>query len=142
VKPAGDELRPDGGEILAGPPDREQLLTVERIEEPDALILAVKGAVDGLTAPRLRAAIADGFDQLRGRPLVLDLTLVRFLGSAGLRTLHDAAREAEHRPDFTPLRIVVDQNRPVVRPIEIVGLDGILALYEDVADAVRGESTR
>jgi anti-sigma B factor antagonist len=142
VKPAGDELRPDGGEILAGPPDREQLLTVQRIEQPGALILVVRGAVDGLTAPRLRAAIADVLDDLRGRPLVVDLTEVSFLGSAGLRTLHDAAREAEHRPEFTPLRIVVDQNRPVVRPIEIVGLDAILALYEDVADAVEGESAR
>jgi len=84
----------------------------------------------------MRAAIGAAFDRLTGRMLVLDLTQVRFLGSAGLRTLLDSAAEAVTHRGHEPLRVVVDENRPVVRPIEIVGLDNVLALYHSVSDAL------
>ena len=105
-------------------------------ERDDALVLLVEGEIDGLTAPRLRAAIDTAFDRLNGRVLVLDLTQVEFLGSAGLRALLDSAAEAMRLDGYQPLRVVVDENRPVVRPIEIVGLDNVLALYDSVSDAL------
>lgn len=113
-------------------------MDVRSTHRDDAVILVVDGAVDGLTAPRLRAAIDDAFDRLDGRLLVLDLTAVRFLGSPGLRALFDSAAQAVHHRGHAPLRVVVDHNRPVVRPIEIVGLDNVLALYHDVAGALSG----
>ncbi len=136
VKPASDERTPDGGGQTAAPPDREQLMTVRTDDRPDVLILAVEGDVDGLTAPRLAKAVAAAFRDLAGRPLVLDLAKVRFLGSTGLRTLRDSAKEAVHHRGLQPLRVVVDQARPVIRPIEIVGLDQILALYHTVDEAL------
>ncbi len=136
VKPAGDERTPDGTEYAAERPAREQLLTIRSDDRDDALILFLDGEIDGLTAPRLRAAIGDAFGRLNGRMLVLDLTEVRFLGSAGLRTLLDSAAEAGTHRGHQPLRVVVDENRPVVRPIEIVGLDNVLALYHSVSDAL------
>lgn len=139
MKPASDERTPGGGEYVQGP-DREQLLTVGSDDHADAVILTVTGDIDGLTAPRLRASIAEAFDRLAGRALVIDLTAVRFLGSPGLRTLRDSAEEAVHHHGVQPLRIVVDNTRPVVRPIEIVGLDQILALYENVGDALAGDT--
>jgi anti-anti-sigma regulatory factor len=39
----------------------------------------LSGEVDGLTAPRLRMAMAEAFDRLSGRPLVVDLTEVTLL---------------------------------------------------------------
>lgn len=102
----------------------------------DVLILTVEGDVDGLTAPRLSSAIAAAFRALDGRVLVLDMAKVRFLGSTGLRTLRDSAIEAVRHQGAQPLRVVVDQSRPVIRPIEIVGLDQILALYHTVEDAI------
>jgi anti-sigma B factor antagonist len=136
VKPAGDERTPDGTEHAAERPAREQLLNIRSVDRDDALILFLDGEIDGLTAPRMRAAIGEAFDQLAGRMLVLDLTEVRFLGSAGLRALLDSAAEAVTHRGHEPLRVVVDENRPVVRPIEIVGLDNVLALYHSVGDAL------
>jgi anti-sigma B factor antagonist len=36
------------------------------------------------------------------------------------------------------LRIVVDNTRPVIRPIQLTGLDQVLSLYYSVADALTG----
>jgi len=112
-------------------------MSVRSIERDGAVVLAVDGAVDGLTAPRLRTAIDDAFDRLDGRVLILDLSTVGFLGSPGLRALFDGASEADRR-QRQPLRVVVDHSRPVIRPIEIVGLDNVLALYHEVDEALRG----
>ena len=138
MKPAGDERTPDGRERDADGPPLEQLLTVAVDDGETALIVTVRGEVDGLTAPRLRTALDHAFGRLDGRVLVLDLTQVEFLGSPGLRVLLDCARVAARTPGYQPMRVVVDQNRPVVLPIEIVGLDHVLALYESVNDAIAG----
>lgn len=117
-------------------------MTVRTEDRSDVLVMWVEGDVDGLTAPRLSSAIANAFDKLAGRTLVLDLTKVRFLGSVGLRTLRDSAREAVHHQGSQPLRVVVDHQRPVIRPIEITGLDQILSLYHSVADAIAAGDLR
>jgi len=140
VKPAGDELTPDGSAATAGIPPSEQLLNLRREDRDDAVIVSVSGAVDGLTAPRLRAAIAAALERPDGRPVVLDLTRVGFLGSPGLHALAEGAERAASRPGFQPLRVVVDHNRPVVRPIELTGYDALLALYHDVSSAIAGAS--
>jgi anti-sigma B factor antagonist len=140
MKPAGDELRPDGGEAGAGYPGQEQLINLRRVDRPDAVVVGVSGAVDILTAPRLRAALAVALEHLDDRPVVVDLTDVRFFGSAGLRALAESAEQASTQPGFQPLRVVVDHNRPVLRPIELTGYDAILALYHDVEDAVAGKA--
>ncbi|HKS51634.1 MAG TPA: STAS domain-containing protein, partial [Pseudonocardiaceae bacterium] len=55
--------------------------------QAQALVVTVAGEVDVLTIKRLRAALAAGFDQLRGgEVLIIDLTDVTFLGSPGLQT--------------------------------------------------------
>lgn len=66
--------------------------------------------------------------------MVLDLTAVTFLASAGLGVLVDAHAAATARRE--PLRVVVDHNRPVLTSIQLVGLDDVLALYDTVDDAL------
>lgn len=114
-------------------------MNLRSVDRDATVLLVVEGAVDGLTAPRLRTAVAEAFDRLAGRALVLDLSEVTFLGSPGLRTLFDSASEAVRHRGHQPLRVVVDHTRPVIRPIEIVGLDNVLALYHDVDEALRGD---
>ena len=46
----------------------------------------------------------------------------------------DATGRAEARAE--PLLVVVDSNRPVIRPIEITGLDKVLRLYHSVEEAL------
>ena len=117
MKPASDERTPDGGEVAGQRPNLEQLLTVRSADQDHAVIVTVEGDIDGLTAPRLRTVIAEAFGRLDGRVLVIDLAGVRFLGSPGLRMLRASAEEAVHHRGGQPLRIVVDETRPVIRPI-------------------------
>jgi anti-sigma B factor antagonist len=140
MKPAGDELRPDGTHAAAGHPRQEQLIDVRRADRPDAVVVAVSGAVDILTAPRLRSALAVALEHQDGRPVIVDLADVHFFGSPGLRVLAESAEQASTNPGFQPLRVVVDRNRPVLRPIELTGYDAILALFHDVEDALSGNS--
>lgn len=103
-------------------------------------MVRVSGAVDVLTAPRLRSALAVALENPDDRPVIVDLASVRFFGSPGLRVLAESAEQASTKPGFQPLRVVVDRNRPVLRPIELTGYDAILALYHDVEDAVTGNA--
>jgi anti-sigma B factor antagonist len=102
------------------------------------VVVEVAGDIDLDTAPRLREAIAVAIDEAAGGACVVDLTAVSYLGSTGLTALVDATREAAAQR--APLRIVVDANRPVIRPIEITGLDQVLHLYHSVEQAL-AEST-
>ena len=134
--PAGDERTPDGAGAAPTRPPNEQLMSVHTAERGDAVVITVEGAVDALTEPRLRTALRHAFEHLDGRILILDLTAVEFFGSPGLRMLSESAQEAVHHRGQQTLRVVIDHTRPVIRPIEIVGLDGVLALYHDVESAL------
>lgn len=91
--------------------------------------VTVAGDVDLLTAPHLAAAIEDA--QSRTPSVLLDLSNVDFLGSAGLSVLVEAARRA----DGSAGRLAVLVTRhPVRRAIEVTGLDAALTLF-DATDA-------
>jgi anti-sigma B factor antagonist len=90
-------------------------------------VMHVVGEIDTLTAPVLRDRV---YEQLADVSLlVLDLTDVTFLGSAGLAVLVAAKDEAEQRQ--CRLRLVPG-SRIVTRALEATGL---LALFE-IADGV------
>lgn len=112
----------------------EQLLRITVRSESAAVLVIVAGEVDMSTAGRLRAAVDEAFSDAAGRAVIVDLTSVTYLGSHGLAALAEAASKAEGRRE--PLRVVVDDARPVVRPMEITGLAEVLALYHSVADAL------
>jgi anti-sigma B factor antagonist len=80
--------------------------------------LTVVGEVDAFTAPRLRSLIAS---QLEGQPreLVLDLSAVEFLGSAGLAALVETQMLARDRD--VALRLIAT-SRAVIRPLQGTGL--------------------
>lgn len=103
-------------------------------EVDGTVVVEVTGEVDLDTAPRLREMIAVALDEVADGPCIVDLTAVTYLASAGLTALVDATREAAARQEA--LRIVVDANRPVIRPIEITGLDRVLHLYHSVEEAL------
>lgn len=98
-------------------------------------VIAAIGDVDTDTAPALSAAINSCIDQADDRPCVLDLSDVTFLDSAGLTALLHATLHSEAQRQ--PLPIVVDANRPVIRPIEVTGLDDTLTLYHTIDEAVK-----
>jgi anti-sigma B factor antagonist len=97
-------------------------------------VIAAIGDVDSDTAPALSAAINACVDQADDGPCILDLSRVTFLDSAGLTALLHATLHSEAQRQ--PLPIVVDANRPVIRPIEVTGLDDTLTLYHTVDEAL------
>ncbi|MEV6277859.1 anti-sigma factor antagonist [Nocardia sp. NPDC051832] len=112
----------------------EPSFRVEHRMVGDAAVVAIFGEVDADTAPLLAEAVREGLDRTRAPFCVLDLTNVDYLGGAGLQTLAKTRHEAERRRE--PLRVVVDANRPVIRPLEITGLEEVLALYHSVDEAL------
>ncbi|MFI7681027.1 STAS domain-containing protein [Actinophytocola sp. NPDC049390] len=115
--------------------DPHSRLAITRRTVRRTVLVEVTGEVDLDTAPDLQTALVIALREAGDGGCVADLTGVSFLGSAGLTALLNATQEAEQRRE--PLRIVVDSNRPVVRPIEITGLDQILRLYDSVEQALR-----
>lgn len=102
------------------------------VERTGRLVVAhVFGAVDLLTAPALRMCLDDHVDV--GGGLVLDLTSVDFLAAAALTVLADTDRRATR--DHLAWAVVAS-TRPVLRPLEVVGLRDALPTYDTVTDAV------
>lgn len=114
--------------------DSAQALGVTSEPVGDRLVvLRVSGEVDMLTAPTLADHVRRHFDG-PARALVFDLTGVDFLGSAGLAVLAEAATHASEAG--VPIRVVATSHA-VLRPLQVTGLDGVLATTPDVATAVR-----
>jgi len=89
-----------------------------------AVTVSAAGDVDGYTAPLLRAVL-DGH-LARGCPaLVVDLSGVEFLGSAGLATLVQAQKSATDRG--IDLRLIAT-TRAVLRVLEVTGLIDLFAI--------------
>ncbi|HVV18003.1 MAG TPA: STAS domain-containing protein [Pseudonocardiaceae bacterium] len=103
-----------------------------RVRRDDAAtVLTVRGEVDMVTAPALEKEVDAA---LREAPalLVVDLTAVRFLSSAGLAVLVNA--QARATPDIV-LRVVANSPE-TLRVLELTGLDRTLAVHASLDDAL------
>ncbi|BBZ46539.1 STAS domain-containing protein [Mycobacterium parmense] len=96
-----------------------------------AVVLTVSGEVDMLTSPQLAEAIHTA---LAGRPaaLIVDLTKVDFLASAGMTVLVTAQAEAVAPTQFA----VVANGAATSRPIKLMGIDSVLALHSTLDSAL------
>ncbi|MFC4945004.1 STAS domain-containing protein [Pseudonocardia sp. GCM10023141] len=100
----------------------------------DAAIVAAVGEVDMMTVSRLREALFGVLDADTVPPLVaVDLREVGFLSSAGLGLLVDLANTANARE--VALRIVAIPS-PVLRAIEVTGLDTRFSVYNTLVEAL------
>lgn len=113
-------------------------MTITRDDREYRPVLVVRGEVDLSTANRLRDTVSSVLEQGDVGPVILDLSGVEFLSSAGLG--HLVALDEEGRRLSRPLRIVVSNTRPVVHPITTMGLDDVLSLFATVDEAVRGDA--
>jgi len=115
-------------------PDDSQLLRVRRDGQGEVVIVHVGGEVDLATAPRLADELTriEEQDTLPKR-VVVDLTDVTFLASAGLQTLLE--HEQRCRDTNIDLRVVAS-NRTVVRTIVLTGLTEVLGVRPSLAEAL------
>ena len=114
-------------------PDLPLCVDVER-RDGIAVVVRVTGELDTLTAPAVDAQLTDlQADLAESAALVLDLSDLTFMSSAGLALLvthHERCAEQGNR-----LVVVAGNNRTVLRPMRITGLDTMLDLVATVADA-------
>jgi len=106
-------------------------IAVHRDTTVPALVVEVTGELDTLTAPRLLDTLHEALRE-SCPVVVVDLTGVGFMGSAGLAVLVEAH---DHAGSSTSLRIVAPA-RATLRPIQITGLDAMLNLYPSRPDAL------
>jgi anti-sigma B factor antagonist len=94
-------------------------------------VLAVGGEIDLVTAPSFEKAINE---VLADEPssLIIDLSEVTFLASAGLQLLVAANERAGLSTGFA----VVAEGPSTSRPIELTDLDKIFELYPSLDEAV------
>jgi anti-anti-sigma factor len=94
-------------------------------------VIATSGVVDMITAPQLEDAIKAALAK-SPQGLVVDLTDVEFLASAGMGVLvaaHDAA------PDGVPIHIVAE-GPATSRPLKLVGIADIVPLHATLDEAL------
>lgn len=87
--------------------------------------VSVSGEVDQLTVPCLTPVIRAALD-CAARLVLVDMSRVSFLSSAGLAVLVESANRA--RTAGQQLALVAG-NHPVTRAMTVTGLDSIIALY-------------
>lgn len=110
-------------------PDLDALLWVQRTVENHSVVVTASGELDLLTASRLstQLELAEAI-VVPPAPVVLDLTGITFMGSAGLSVLlvhHERCTALGSRLEVVP------GGRAVTRPLEMTGLDQVLAVPSD-----------
>jgi anti-anti-sigma factor len=96
-----------------------------------AVVLTVSGEVDMLSSPQLADAIQTAL-ATQPAALIVDLSKVGFLASAGMTVLVTAHAEVEPPTKFA----VVANGSATSRPIKLMGIDSVLALYNSLDGAL------
>ncbi len=107
----------------------------EHTPAPGVTVLEVIGDVDLAEAEAIRARMAEMLHQTRPARALLDLSGVGFLGSHGLTAVvrsSRAAGEAGVRLDG----VTGPDNRAVIRPVRMTGLDQVITWYPDLDTAL------
>ena len=93
-------------------------------------VVSVTGAVDMFTAPQLAEAIRTALGKRPGA-VVVDLTDVDFLASAGMQVLVASKDEADGS------RLVIVADGPATsRPLKITGITDIIDLFPTLDEAL------
>jgi anti-anti-sigma factor len=103
----------------------------------DRVVVSISGEIDLENAARVRDRIFSAISRA-ARGLVLDLSQVTHMDSAGVRLLFDlAGRLDERRMDVT---VVAPADSLLREVIEVVRLESVVAVAESVDEALRLQS--
>lgn len=110
----------------------EDPFSVRQHRRGDDAVVEVAGSVDMITAPQLASQL-DLAAENTPSVIVVDLTGVTFLSSAGIQALVELQRLSA--PIGTSVRLV-GREYHTVHPIQVLGLERTLPLYPTVGDAL------
>jgi|GEM_PF-711939 len=113
------------------PPPAASSMSLDRVG--DVPVARLRGEVDLGRKAQLAAALARAIAP-RDRGLVLDLSLVEYLDSAGVHLLHELALSLAERGQR--LRVVAAPGAAVLRVLELVDLARTVAVDDSVDEAV------
>lgn len=106
-------------------------ITVQQFKRCD--VVKVKGRVDSLTSPQLAQALNSVIEGGRFR-IVVDMSEVEFISSAGLRVLLQAQKTCKR---WNRGEVVLAALSDVVREaFELTGFTRLFTIYDDVLSAV------
>lgn len=117
-------------------PDQDAIATAVAYQDGVA-VLRVGGDIDLATVPALEAAIDEALVE-RPTALVIDLSGVDFLASAGLQALVATHNNVSESARFA----VVANSAATSRPIQLTGLDQIFQLYPTLDEALTAIQTK
>ncbi|MEV6909913.1 STAS domain-containing protein [Amycolatopsis sp. NPDC051071] len=132
----GNRDGPDLGTVLSTTvpqprPSAEHLLRVRRTQwSENLLVVSAEGEIDLATAGRLELELLGDLPAAT----VLDLTDVTFMGVAGLRVVESAVARGQAKQRWTG---VVASTRPVLRLLQLFGVDTRIPLYRHLTQAVQ-----
>jgi anti-sigma B factor antagonist len=107
-------------------------MKINEREQNGIAIFDLEGRIDSEGAVDLDLALQTATDEGKYK-LILDLSQVRYINSAGLRTLADILTQAKaHDGDLK----LVDLNPKVKRVFQIIGFDKFFATYDTLKDAI------
>jgi anti-sigma B factor antagonist len=108
----------------------DDVITLSTDTGADGVVtVTVVGEVDTFTAPVLRSTLDSQLEQ-QPAELVIDLSGVQFLGSAGLAVLVETQKSARTRE--VSLRLIAT-TRAVTRPLEVTGLIDLFTIADSPA---------
>lgn len=107
----------------------DDVITLSTSSEDGVVTVTVVGEVDTFTAPVLRSTLDSQLEQ-SPQELVIDLSGVQFLGSAGLAVLVETQKSARSRE--VALRLIAT-TRAVTRPLEVTGLIDLFTIADSTA---------
>jgi anti-sigma B factor antagonist len=119
------------GPVGSGNPTNDLHFSVAEHWVERVVVVAVSGELDLITAPDLLDAV---YAAVRKEPaaMIVDLTRVTFLASAGINVLVAAHREVGRSARFG----VVADGPATSRPMKLLGIDEIVPLYPTLTDAM------
>ncbi len=104
-------------------------------ERDDRVVVVPRGELDMASAPELEQTVLPRLEG--GAWVMLDLRSLDFIDSSGLRVVVGAHRTAEtNEGRFTCVRGVPGST--VHRIVEIAGIDGVIEMVDDPAEATAG----
>lgn len=106
-------------------------MVVEQASEI-ADVLAAIGTIDLLTAPQFQQHVNLAVSR-QPAALIIDLSRVDFLGSAGIGVLINTYNQVGEMP-----YAVVADGPATSRPLHILSIDAFIGIYRTVADAIVG----
>ncbi|HEX2130357.1 MAG TPA: anti-sigma factor antagonist [Actinophytocola sp.] len=115
------------------------LLTVDIDARGSAVVVSVSGELDLATVPVLRERL-DGVPEVAAAPspLVVDLSGLSFIGSAGLALLVDLNNQCVERGVLLAL---VATGTVVPRAIQVTALDQVFSVHSSVDEALGTQTT-